>query len=155
MKEIQLTQNQVALVDESDFEYLNQWRWCAQKRRNTFYAVRHTPRVNGKSSLIKMHALLVGKGCDHIDMNGLNNTRANLRLATRAQNAYNRVAQANNTSGLKGISWHKRDKKWRAQITVNGKNNQLGYFDTPEEAARVYDAAARDLHGEFARLNFE
>lgn len=156
MREIILTQGKVALVDDADYEYLNQWKWHAHKRGNTFYAVRKAPRVNGKQSAIQMHQMIIGNGIDsidHRDGNGLNNTRANLRLATHQQNMFNKRIHKDNTSGLKGVSWHKPSDKWQAQIGVGGKQKYLGSFATPEEAGRAYDAAALEYHGEFAYLN--
>lgn len=150
---IPLTQDKFAIVDAADFDWLNQWKWYADEHRRTFYAARNSPSANGKHDTIKIHQLLAGKGADHIDGNGLNNTRANLRLATTSQNGCNRGAQANNKSGYKGVAWHKQRKKWRANIRVGGKQVHLGYFATPEEAALVYNKAAREYFGEFARLN--
>jgi hypothetical protein len=92
-----------------------------------------------------------GHNVDHIDGDGLNNRRSNLRFATTAQNSANRGKQKNNTSGFKGVRWHKRDKRWRAVIGINGKTKQIGSFKTPEAAYDAYCAAARELHGVFAR----
>ncbi len=154
-KEIKLTQGKVALVDDADYEYLSQWQWCALKAPNTFYAVRNSSMSTGKRSTIYMHQVLCGKGADHVDGNGINNTRGNLRLATHAQNMRNSRIPKNNSSGFKGVTWDKQHKKWRAQIQVNGRTQYLGLFAGPEEAGSAYDAAARELHGDYARLNFE
>jgi hypothetical protein len=88
---------------------------------------------------------------DHVDGNGVNNAISNLREATNSQNCMNRGAQSNNQSGYKGVSWYKRDGKWIAKIAVGGKQTNLGYFSTAEEAHAAYAAAAAELHGEFAR----
>ena len=90
---------------------------------------------------------------DHIDKNPSNNRIDNLRLATTSQNMHNRAKSRNSTSGYKGAFWNKRDRKWRAQITLKNKQLHLGYFNTPEQAALAYNEAAKRLHGEFAYLN--
>lgn len=93
---------------------------------------------------------------DHINHNGLDNRKANLRPATRAQNSYNRKKYANNSySKYKGVSFKKKGQKWSAQISINNKMKFLGYFHREKDAAKAYDAAARKLHGEFASLNFK
>lgn len=87
---------------------------------------------------------------DHVDGDGLNNKPRNLRLATQSENLRNCGAQCNNTSGHKGVSWHRNTRKWCAQITLNGRRTHLGYFSTAEEAAAAYATAAHQLHGVFA-----
>jgi hypothetical protein len=89
---------------------------------------------------------------DHMDGNGLNNSRSNLRAATNAQNLQNRGKQKNNTSGIKGVSWDKARSKWAAEIRSQGKRYHLGRFDTKEEAAEAYRKAAKKLHKEFAKI---
>jgi hypothetical protein len=89
---------------------------------------------------------------DHVDGNGLNNSIANLREATHAENQHNRGAKANNTSGFKGVCWAKRSGKWVATITVGRRQRHLGFFDDPAEAHAAYCAAAGEMHGEFARV---
>lgn len=159
-KQIPLTQGKFALVDEEDFEYLNQWKWHAQKGRKTFYAVRGI-FLNSKNksifntSLIYMHHLILARreGCsiDHIDGNGLNNLRSNLRHATRGQNRMNTEKSCNNTTGFKGVSFYKQANKFRARITLDKKQIFLGYFETAQEAHQAYIKAAIELHGEFAK----
>ena len=90
---------------------------------------------------------------DHADCDGLNNRRRNLRFADHSQNGQNTRRPSTNTSGFKGVCWHKRIRKWQAQIKLNGKKKHLDYFDTVEEAAAAYDKAAIELFGEFARPN--
>jgi hypothetical protein len=90
---------------------------------------------------------------DHINGNVKNNSPENLRLATNAQNQWNRGAYRNNTSGFKGVHWHKQRQKWQAGIKHHGKPRHLGLFDTPEEAHAAYTRAAAELHGEFARAS--
>ena len=147
MKEIPLTQGKVALVDDADYEWLNQWKWCASRRSKTWYAVR-------SSCKIYMHRVIMDSPeiqVDHEDLDGLNNQRANLRLATDVQNQQNTGVSHNNRSGFKGVSWKKSHRKWQAYIRVDGKNRFLGYFDDPEEAKRVRDQSAILYHGGFAR----
>ena len=154
MKEIDLTQGKKAIVDDEDFEWLSQWKWCYDGN----YAVRHSPTVNGKRRPIWMHREIMktpeGMETDHRDMDKINNRKENLRICLLSENQRNRVAYANNTSGYKGVTWNRRDKEWRAQITVESRIIQLGGFRTAEEAALAYDEAALKYHGEFARGNF-
>jgi hypothetical protein len=89
---------------------------------------------------------------DHRDLDRTNNRFDNLREATQAQNLHNTRAYCTNTSGRKGVSWHRRDRRWRVKIDVEGEYRWLGYFDDLEDAASAYAAAARELHGEFARV---
>lgn len=158
-KEIQLTQGKVAIVDDGDYEYLSQFKWFARKNTNVWYAQRHSPYVDGKRKTIHMHREIMSASgehkVDHLDGNGLNNVRSNLRLATQAQNQYNRPKQANNASGFKGVHLRASDNVWVAHITHDGIRKHLGRFSSSEEAARAYDAAAKEFHGEFARLNFD
>jgi hypothetical protein len=105
-----------------------------------------------------MHRLLMGSPTamlvDHRDRNGLNNTRANLRLATHSENHCNSRSRLKNPTGYKGVSWDASKGMWRAQIRSGGVQYHIGRFEDPEEAARAYDRQARVLHGDFARLNF-
>jgi hypothetical protein len=97
-----------------------------------------------------------GEMCDHINHNGLDNRKVNLRLATRYQNAWNRrKPNVNSRSKYKGVSWNEREKRWHARIQVNGRSRFLGTFKDELEAAKTYDAAARKYHGAFAALNFD
>jgi len=92
---------------------------------------------------------------DHEDRNYLNNQRSNLRLATKSQNQANSNLRIDSTSGYKGVTWHVRIMRWQAKIQVRKTRIFLGYFKTPEEAARAYDKAAKRYFGEFANLNFK
>jgi hypothetical protein len=150
-----------ALVDEADYPLVCDYRWNAVLDFNTFYAVRtwqEGRRSNRISHTVRMHRQIIipppGMVIDHIDRNGLNNTRANLRLCTDLQNRANRNMMAANTSGFTGVSFSKRNSKWKSTIHHAGAGVHLGYYATPEEAARAYDAAAIELRGEFAQLNF-
>ena len=161
MKEIQLSQGRfcknrgkyVALVDDEDFENLNQYRWSANKHRNAFYAVRYIS-VDGKEASRYMHVEIMGKkGIDHIDHNGLNNQRSNLRFCTLRQNQMNRQKQENASSIYKGVHLYKPNGKWQARIKINGKNASLGSFALETDAALAYNAKAIELFCEFACLN--
>lgn len=159
-REIILTQGKVALVDDEDFEWLNQWKWCASRSRSKWYALRYVkmPGIKGTRFVVRMHRIILETPkdifIDHIDMNSLNNQRNNLRFATNAENRCNVQKQSTSTSGYKGVSFHKHRGLWQARIMTKGKSIHLGYFDTAEEAATAYDEAAKKYHGEFARLNF-
>lgn len=158
-KQIPLSQGLFATVDDDDYEYLAQFKWYATRLRNVCYAVRHSPKVKGKQfPLIKMHRVVAnapdGLSIDHINGDGLDNRKINLRVCTTVENGRNRGKQKDNTSGYKGVTWHKRHKKWYAQIKADGRNHFLGHFYDPIDAALAYDKAARELHGEFAKTNF-
>lgn len=156
VRELPLTKGYVAIVDDEDYELLSQWKWSAKVGTNTVYAYRKY-RKDGKQIPVPMHRQIMGfpenLEVDHIDRNGLNNQRANLRLATHRQNAYN-AKPRKNKSGYRGVTWYAPYEKWVAVIMNRGKKHFLGYFDDPAEGGRAYDEAARNLHGEFATLNF-
>lgn len=151
---IPLTQNQNAIVDAADYEWLNQWNWQAAWREacKSFYAHR-TQHTHGE--FIGMHSLIMNcKNVDHKNHDTLDNRRGNLRRCTTSQNHYNRAKAPSNKSGFKGVCWSKEMHKWVVQIKVAKKNTVVGYFTSVEDAARAYDEAAKKLHGEFAYLNF-
>ena len=153
MKEIKLSQGKVALVDDEDFESLNQFKWSATKIGNTFYAVRNI-RVDGKRTPQYMHgAIMKGKGIDHRDGNGCNNQKSNLRFCTKSKNAMNMRKQENTSSIYKGVYFNKPARKWLASIGINGKPIHLGCFDSEIEAAKAYNAKAIEFFCEFANLN--
>lgn len=158
MKEIKLTRGMFALVDDEDFEYLNQWKWNAQKIRNNWYAVRTVWSSGNKRHGELMHRVLLKAKTakeivDHKDRNGLNNQKVNLRLCTVAQNCANRSPKKHSTSKYLGVCWIAGRGKWRADIKDSGKNKFLGQFDSEDAAANAYNAAAKEIHGEFANLN--
>ena len=156
---IPLTQGKVAIVDAADYERLVQWKWHAMKNRRNWYVVRKERLADGKKRNIYMHREVLrlnygdGEKSDHINGDGLDNRRANLRQATHAQNQRNSRKQLNNTSGYMGVSWHKQSKRWEARIVVDGKRIHLGLFDDPVDGARAYDDAVIKYHGEFATKN--
>jgi len=144
MKTIPLTKGAVALVDDDDFEWLNQWKWHLSRFG---YAVRK-PKEQ-----IYMHRLVaktpVGMKTDHINYNKLDNRKCNLRICTDAQNARNRPKQSNNTSGYKGVFLSKKTNRWRAQIRLNKKTFHLGTFETREEAYKKYKEVEKEYFGEY------
>lgn len=160
MKQIQLSWGQTALVDDEDFDFLNQWKWQAQPSRGTYYAVRHGKRVNGKREQIRMHRVILSlknsiQIGDHKDRNGLNNQKNNLRVVTVHQNNFNKSGHKNAKSRFKGVSWFQSPKKWGARIRLNSKKQIfIGLFNSEEEAAKGYDLVAPLYHGEFAYINF-
>lgn len=157
-KEIPLTQGKVAIVDAADYEWLSSFKWHAhQPKPGLFYAQRNQPLGNGKYRMVRMHREILNApnelDVDHIDGDGLNNTRRNIRVCSGIQNRRNSRGNRNTVSGYKGVNFDSRYNKWHARIEVNNKRIHLGYFSTPEDAARAYDVAALKYHGEFARLN--
>ena len=158
MIEIPLTQGQVALIDDEDFELVSKYNWCAAWAPTVrgYYASTHNKTSDGGRTTLLLHRVIAnppkGIDVDHINRNTLDNTRANLRLASRAQNAWNSPHNIKNTSGFKGVHWHRQYNGWMARISVNGKRITLGVRSTPEEAFELYKDAAAQLHGEFARL---
>ena len=156
-KEIQLSQGKVAIVDDEDFEYLNQWKWHVIKSDNIFYAKRNIKRYTGKQTQISMHRLIMNPDkymkIDHIDRDGLNNQKNNLRICTNSQNCMNRILHSNNKSGFKGVYFCKQHNKFRARVCINKINKHIGLYIDAKDAARAYNAAAIKYHGEFANLN--
>ena len=156
IKLIPLTQEQFAIVDNEDFGELSKFKWYAHKTSYGGYrAVRMTPRPNHRTILMHWQIMNTPKGMevDHVNHNTLDNRKTNLRICTRAENQHNRRLQKG-TSKYKGVYWNKRDKKWVAQIKLEGKQIYLGYFDSEIEAAKCYDINAIKYFGEFAKLNF-
>jgi hypothetical protein len=160
-RRIALTQGKYAIVDPDDYERLSKYRWCALRRKNGYYAGRTASvRSRERGRYILLHRAIIDPAyplvVDHINGNGLDNRRANLRAVTQAQNVLNGVhkKRADSHSRYRGVSWHIRRKKWVVQICCNGKNRTAGYFDNEVDAARAYDGAAKKYHKEFAALNF-
>jgi hypothetical protein len=158
-RRIPLTQGKYAIIDPEDFERLNKHKWYAANGGHTFYALRHK-RIGKKYISLGMHRqILQPPGhlfVDHINHNGLDNRKANLRLATCAQNTYNRKQfRKDKTSKYNGVSWREWSKKWAVIICYKRKNIRIGYFKDEIQAAKAYDKAAKKYHGEFAMLNFK
>lgn len=154
-REIPLTRGMVALVDDEDYGWLSQWKWYYSGRG---YVCRNVRR-DGKNVLLPMHRVIMGEPVglevDHKNHNKLDCRRANLRIATHAQNQQNGKKQKTNTSSrYKGVSRHRRTTRWVGGIGYRGRWTYLGVFLTEEDAARAYDAKACEYFGEFACLNF-
>lgn len=158
MKEIQLSRGLFALVDDEDYSVLINWKWYADSARNTFYAKRSIHNPTGKGTTQKMHRLILGITdpkiqVDHIDGNGLNNQRSNLRICQQGENSRNRKGNKSATSKYKGVFLHSKNKNWNAQIRCGSKKIHIGAFNTEDEAALAYNEAAIKHHGAFAKLN--
>lgn len=151
--EIPLTQDKMALIDADDFQSIGQYRWRALRINGHWYAV----RSEGKNT-IYMHRQILSSTTHlrgmHKSNNCLDNRRANLILCTQSQVKFANKRSANNTSGFRGVSWHQHRNKFRARIKVHRALIHLGYFRSPNDAAKAYDDAAKKYFGAFARLNF-
>jgi hypothetical protein len=151
----ELAAGRVALVDDADYELVSQHRWhISRQLRNCRpsgpYAATIIQR-NGRQTTVRMHALITGwPRTDHINGDGLDNQRANLRPASLGQNAANSPARGHGTSQYKGVYWSSAMRKWHAAIRVGGQRRHLGYFADELEAARAYHEAAREAWGEYA-----
>jgi hypothetical protein len=155
-RKIPLTQEKFTKIDEKDFDRFSKYKWHAHKTTLTYYAARNV-RINGKTSLVFMHRHIMNcpddKLIDHINHNGLDNRRDNLRLVSCEQNNWNRRKRRGQcTSPYKGVFY--RYGKWSAAIKCKGKHIFIGWFENEETAARAYDEKAKELFGEFACLNF-
>jgi len=155
-KIIILTKNKVAIVDDEDYERVNQHKWSAYKYNNrNWYA---TATIKQKN--IRLHRFILnlkdGEEADHINNDGLDNRKCNLRICSRSENLMNkRKPSHGETSKFKGVSWNNLYKKWQVYIKVNGKNKFLGNFKKETEAAQKYNEAAIKYYGEFACINKE
>ena len=158
MKKIKLTQGKYAMVDNEDFEMLNKWKWFAYKNPpdRIFYAIGKPKKLQGKQYFY-MHRYLMQPpkeyDIDHKNRNGLDNRKNNLRICTKTQNQGNRLLGKDNTSGFKGVSFHKASNKFSAYIRMNNKRKWLGLFNDKLKAAKVYNQAAKQYFGEFSLLN--
>ena len=153
---IPLTQGLEAIIDASDVPLVEGKSWYAKRCRRTIYAAAFSHREDGKRVYVSLHARILPCGAglcvDHVDGNGLDCRKANLRHALPKQNASNRRLNVNNKSGFKGVSWRTWNRRWHAQIRANGKVFHLGYYKTPDEAHDAYKEASARLHGAFGRL---
>ena len=146
MKQIPLTQHRLALVDDEDFEWLNQFKWCVNSSKYV---------ITGKNT---MHKMIMNPPkdmqIDHVNGDRFDNRRINLRICTGSQNCMNRKPTTKGISGYRGVTWHSTTQKWRARIELNGIKISLGLFLTPEEAAQAYNQATKQYFGEFAFNSF-
>lgn len=149
---VPLTKGFEAIIDAADAADVGRYNWAAAIRGKLVYAYRSVWTPKGTEMLhrrlLREPKLIV----DHIDGDGLNNRRSNLRIATKAQNAFNSKRHKDNASGFKGVSFHRARGRWTAWIRAGGESKYLGLFDTPEEAHAAYCFAARKIHGQFARF---
>jgi hypothetical protein len=162
MKIIDLVGNKVALVDDADFERISKHKWRVHINRSkdkvVFYAVRTVKGMDGRKRIIYMHREILGLTLhdgvktDHKDTDGLNNQRDNLRLADDSSNAMN-TRKRRGTSKYKGVCFSKVEQSWQSQICKDQHVIFLGYFSTEKLAAVAYNQKAKELFGEFARVN--
>ena len=152
MKKIKLTQNKCALVDNADFEWLNQWKWTYDSTNGYAYRRKHLPssRKNQKCKKIYMHRLINQTPpkvpTDHINRDRLDNRRANLRTVTSSQNSINSGLRSDNKSGCKGVYWDSATNKWGAEIKVNHKRIILGKFTDLQSAVEIRKNAEKVYH---------
>lgn len=152
MKLIPLTQGLFAIVNDDDYQELSKHKWYAHKQHGPVYAERKQT-IDGRQVTVKMHRAIMGnlgEVIDHIDGNGINNVRSNLRFASHSQNACNRKTMSNNTTGQRGVVFVKGANKWRATISKKGVRKNLGYFASFQDAKEAYIKASKVVHSQFA-----
>jgi hypothetical protein len=153
---VPLTQGYEAIIDAADVPSLSAWNWCAKPMRHTVYAVRNEYAA-GKLATVYLHRAINGASgafeVDHINGNGLDNRRANLRSVTAAQNRHNQRRRRDNTSGFRGVSFVKSANKWEAYISLGGKKSHLGFYHSAEDASKAYAVASAELHGQYGRAS--
>lgn len=156
---VQLSRGQFALIDSDDAGFIGRWNWNAKWSKNSgsYYARRTAMRSDpSMPKQISMHVAIMGISDQTIDHKNsyatLDNRRCNLRHASRSDQSKNRGIYSNNTSGMKGVSFHKETGKYQSQIQANGKKIYLGIFPSMAEAYQAFCEAAVKYHGEFARM---
>lgn len=153
---IPLSRGEEAIADEQDLHIVSGHNWSTQRKRNTSYAMRNE-NIDGKNACIYLHREIAkakeGDIVDHINRNGLDNRRGNIRIATFSQNKCNSKLQKNNVSGYRGVYWRRDREKYQAQIQINGVKIRLGNFKSIDEAHEAYKAASLKYHGEYGRAN--
>jgi len=151
--------NLYTVIDDEDADLALAHTWNVMKQRpgNSFYAFTRVKLPDGKRKTVFLHRLIMGaqpgQQVDHIDMDGLNNQRSNLRLCTNRENCRNTSTRPG-SSKYRGVGWVSCCSAWRARIVIGTKRTHLGLFDTEKEAAEAYDNASRIYYGEFGRVNF-
>jgi len=158
VRRIKLSNGKCALVDNKDFEHINEYCWEAHRTPSGKWYARRVEIIDDRRVKVWMHRLIIdvpaGMETDHRNGNGLDNRRKNIRACTRSQNRFNK-RPTKHSSKYKGVSWVKSGHKWRALISLPGRLNvMLGYFKDERKAALAYDVAARKYFGAFAYLNF-
>lgn len=153
MKAIEVRAGIFVLVDDDDFEMVSKFNWHLSFQNDGAFYCRRWDRSLSKN--VRLHRQITGAKpgelVDHINGDTLDNRKQNLRIATPLQNARNKKLAKNNTSGFKGVEWESRRSKWLASIRVEGKRRHLGYFDDAMAAAETYEAASKNIFGEFHR----
>lgn len=144
------------IFDQADADVVLAHTWCVMPGSSgVLYAITARQRPDGRSGWVSMHRLLMGvPGIDHINHDGLDNRRVNLRRVNQRQNGANERPRRGGTSAYKGVSWDRAARRWRAQIQDGSRKRNLGRFDSEEAAARAYDHAALTMRGEYACINF-
>jgi hypothetical protein len=156
MKEIELTNGMKAIVDDEDYDYLLDYNWRCVKNGRTYYAL-FSRRIKGKFLNFWMHRMIMDAKerkdeVNHINHNGLDNRKENLRITTHNKVVVHSRVSNNKPTKHKGISYHKPTNKWRARIHINGKTIYLGYYIDETEAAKAYEKKAIELFGEYAHI---
>ena len=153
---ITLTKGYTAVIDATDVAMVAGRHWTAKESRDPRSGIINSVYAATGVATLRLHRLLMcapdGYEVDHIDGDGLNNRRINLRVVTKSQNLQNRRPNRKSASGVKGVTWHKRLGKWQASIMANKTAHYLGYFENLEDAAAAYAKASAELHGEFGRI---
>lgn len=144
------------LIDDEDYDKIKGYIWHIYKRPYTFYCGTFY-KIDGKQKTIDLHRFLTncpkGFDVDHINRDGLDNRRSNLRICTRSQNIQNQKIHKDNRYGARGLYWDKSRKKWQVRICINYKTIHIGRFENKEDAINAYNEAAKKYHGEFARVS--
>ena len=158
MKQIPLTQNKFAIIDDEDYDFLMQWKWMYNAKGPAVRSKHlYGSHDNAKRKMYYMHREIMkakdNEEVDHKNHDPLDNRKINLRICNRSQNLYNMRMNRKNTSGYKGVSWNKRRKRWMAQISIMNRTCVIGAFSAKSQAARAYNAMARKLRGDFAWTN--
>lgn len=152
---ITLTRGYEVIIDADDVSLVAGRNWCAKVAKGKSIYAQRADRSGGKWRTVLMHRILMGEpdgfDVDHIDGNGMNNRRKNLRLATSSQNACNRRTLLGKASLYKGVVWHMGESKWHARIKMHGVSRHLGLFDTQEAAHAAYCDASTQIHGQYGR----
>jgi hypothetical protein len=158
---IPLTKGKIAIIDEEDYGRVSSYRWCARNDYDGAFYAQRSMRINHKKNMMLMHRFIMGlelgdgKIIDHINHNGVDNRRVNLRVVSRSINCINCKPRKNNTTGFRGVYREKRcSSKWQVLIRIDGKYRHFGLFSDPVSAARHYDAVVSKYRGSIAILNF-
>ena len=155
MKIIYVSRGGDMIVDDDVYEWASKNRWHVDSKGYARRKQRYGPRKENKTHIIRLHRLIINAPedmqVDHINGNKLDNRRENLRLCTNAQNCQNQTKRKTNTSGYKGVCFHKKTNKWTAAISVNYKRIYLGLFNTAAEAGKAYSEAAKKYHKDFTK----